>query len=85
MTLANHQHADAPGGEPALKPLLLELPAVAALLSVSPRSVKRLPAELPHLTVSIGRRRLFVRAKLEQWIAAGCPRAGPPRLRRGGR
>jgi excisionase family DNA binding protein len=87
MTLsANHQTLNASAVEavlrPAPEPLLLELSAAAALLAVSERTAKRLAADLPSLTVKIGRRRLFVRAKVEQWIDSGCPRTVTPRLRR---
>ena len=53
--------------------LLIEIPNAARLLSVSYRTAKRIAAEHPDLTATVGRRRMFVRTKLETWIEAGCP------------
>ena len=50
---------------------LLDMPTAAALMSVSSRTAKRIAVDHPELTCRVGRRRLFVRAKLEAWLAAG--------------
>ena len=59
---------------PAVEPLLLDLRAVARLLSVSPRTVgsMRSTGRLP-APVRIGRRVLWRRAEIVEWIDAGCP------------
>jgi hypothetical protein len=72
---------EAPAEPPAparsgFEPLLLDLTEAAAALRLSERSLKRLDAEgaLPRgVVVRIGRRRLFARRALEQWVADGCP------------
>jgi hypothetical protein len=51
--------------------LLIEVTDGARLMSVSYRTAKRVAAEHPELTALVNRRRLFIRARLEQWIAAG--------------
>jgi hypothetical protein len=51
--------------------LLIDLADAAQLMSVSYRTAKRTAADHPELTTLVGRRRLFVRAKLEAWIASG--------------
>jgi hypothetical protein len=59
------------------EPLLWELPVAAAMLSVSERTLKRMDAagELPKgAVVRLGRRRLFVRKVLEDWVRRGCER-----------
>jgi hypothetical protein len=74
--------ADAPAQRTEEKPperWLIDVKAAAVLLSISPRSAKRLASDHPELTVAIGRRRLFSRAKLEAWISAGCPGPRPSR------
>jgi hypothetical protein len=61
---------------PPAQPLLWDLTEAAAALRLSERSLKRLDAEdaLPRgVVVRIGRRRLFARKALEQWVADGCP------------
>jgi hypothetical protein len=55
-------------------PLLLDLPTFARLLSVSERTGKRLAVEIPGLSVHVGRRLLFRRSAVEQWVERGCPR-----------
>jgi len=45
----------------------------ARLLSVSSRTAKRIAADHPELTAKIGRRRLFRRDALAEWIERGCP------------
>jgi excisionase family DNA binding protein len=64
------------------EPLLIDLAAVAALISVSTKTVRRMIAlgELPGVR-RIGRRVLVSRAELQAWVERGCPRVGP-RLRR---
>jgi excisionase family DNA binding protein len=62
-------------GPPGLLPLLIDLRALAAILSVSTRTAKRLAADgtLPvGAVVKIGRRRLFNRLLVEEWVRGGC-------------
>lgn len=70
-----------PAEGPVPEPLLLDLSAAAAMLSVSGRTLKRVAADFPSFVVKIGRRRLFRRQALAEWVAAGCPPAAKPRLR----
>jgi excisionase family DNA binding protein len=81
---ANEQPAVGAGGDvPRLEKLLWGLDEAAHALGVSPRTLKRMDAanELPEgVVVHLGRRRLFSRKALEQWVARGCPR-----IRRAGR
>ncbi|MCI0461956.1 MAG: helix-turn-helix domain-containing protein [Gemmataceae bacterium] len=56
--------------------LLWDLPEVAHVLGVSEKTMKRMAAanELPAGTiVRIGRRRLFARKVIEEWVARGAP------------
>jgi len=50
---------------------LISIADAARLMSVSDRTAKRLAASHPSLTCTLNRRRLFVRAKLMDWIEAG--------------
>jgi predicted DNA-binding transcriptional regulator AlpA len=68
---------------PALLPLLIDLRQLAHLLSVSPRTCKRLAFDgtlPPACVVRIGRRRVFNRLLVEEWVRQGCRPAN-----RGGR
>jgi hypothetical protein len=56
---------------PFTERLLLEIPDAAKLASVSVRTMKRVAQQHPELTALLNRRRLFVRAKLEQWLLEG--------------
>jgi len=70
------ENANSASNRAAVEPLLLDLTEAAACLRLSERSLKRLDAEggLPRgIVVRIGRRRLFARRPLEQWVASGCP------------
>jgi hypothetical protein len=60
-----------PGDIPLDERLLLSVGDAARLMSVSPRTAKRVAALHPQLTCLVHRRRLFLRAKLEAWLAAG--------------
>ena len=57
-----------------VEPLLVDLRRVAELLSVSPRTAKRLAADgtLPGQR-RVRRRLLFVLADVKAWIGRGCP------------
>jgi hypothetical protein len=59
------------GTLPLEERLLLSVGDAARLMSVSPRTAKRVAALHPQLTTQVNRRRLFLRAKLEAWLAAG--------------
>jgi hypothetical protein len=66
-----------------LEPLLVDLPQVAHLLSVSVRTAKRLAraGELPGVR-RVRRRLLFCLVEVRDWVARGCPGLSP-RLPRG--
>lgn len=55
-------------------PLLFPGPVAARLCSLSPRTWAKLNAagKVPR-ALTVGRRRLWVRAELERWVEAGCP------------
>ena len=55
-------------------PLLIGKEHVARMTSLSVRTIERLVStgQFPR-PVRLGRRRLWDRQKLEQWIADGCP------------
>jgi excisionase family DNA binding protein len=69
--------AEAPPAAPGPPRLLWTLAEAAHALNLSARTLKRAAAEggLPSGAVvrPFGRRRLFSRAVLEDWIRAGCP------------
>jgi hypothetical protein len=56
-------------------PLLIGLPVFCDLVGVSKATGKRLARDLPDLTVHIGRRLLFKRVAVEEWVEHGCPRS----------
>jgi hypothetical protein len=60
-----------PNPVPISERFLIEMTDGASLMSVSYRTAKRVAAEHPELTALVNRRRLFIRAKLEAWLAAG--------------
>jgi len=63
--------AHTPMADPAAdRPLLLDRPKAAALLSISPRLLWSLTnsGEIPH--IKLGRRVLYPLARLEEWIAS---------------
>jgi excisionase family DNA binding protein len=69
------QVADSPSpSERSPEPLLWNLARTAKALGVSAKTVQRMAAagELPG-SVKLGRRRLFARKSIENWIAQGCP------------
>jgi hypothetical protein len=73
-------------GSLTLLPLLLDLQALAQLLSVSEVTCKRLAADgtlPPGAVVRLGRRRLFSRPLIERWVADGCPSHARAHGRRG--
>ncbi len=65
-----------PPAAPAVERLVWSLAEVAlALGNVSTRTVKRLAVgELAHAVRRVGRRRLFDRKAIEEWVRQGCPR-----------
>ena len=67
---------------PPEKSLLIDLDATAQLLGVSRKTAQRLvdAGELPGIC-RIRRRVMINRAKLENWIAEGCPEQPPQRNR----
>jgi hypothetical protein len=56
---------------PLSERFLIDISDAAQIASVSCRTMKRVAAENPELTALVGRRRLFIRAKLEAWLLAG--------------
>jgi hypothetical protein len=63
----------APNDIPLSDRILIDLRDGAKLMSVSYRTAKRVAADHPELTATVSRRRLFIRARLEAWLAAGAP------------
>src|SRR5258708_4976264 len=73
-----------PPAPAVINPLLWTLEQAAAALNLSPRTLKRMDStgSLPEGAVvrPFGRRRLFSRLILEEWVRKGCPQ--PVRRRR---
>ena len=67
--------ANGPEGCTGVLPLLLALPEVAELLSLSKRTVKRMTAEgaIPGVCRPYGRAVRYCRRTIEEWIGRGCP------------
>jgi excisionase family DNA binding protein len=59
--------------------LLLDVPGLAELLSVSTRTAKRILARRCLPVIKIGRRTLVRRTDAERWVERGCPVGRRPR------
>ena len=67
---------DAKDQQPGVAPLLLDVKAVAGVLSVGTRMIYSMMSsgELGPLPIRLGRRRLWRYEELAAWVHAGCPR-----------
>ncbi len=61
---------------PRVAPLLLNIKAMGAALSLSPAGLYRMSSagELGPMPIKFGRRRLWRYEELAAWVRAGCPR-----------
>ena len=72
----NRQHIDrATTDQPAVEPILLDVKGVASLLGLGKNTVIRHndTGQLGPMSIKLGRRRLWRKDEILQWVEADCP------------